>query len=67
MAGSDHPQRLRQRPRRSDRGGGAGLGLVHRSGYRAAADNRVRVRAFARFDAALYRSVTERVALQANF
>jgi catecholate siderophore receptor len=46
---------------------GAGLGVVHQSSYFAAADNRVRIPAFTRFDAALYVKVTEQVELQANF
>jgi catecholate siderophore receptor len=46
---------------------GAGLGVVHQSGYYAAADNRVRIPAFTRFDAALYVKVSEQVELQANF
>jgi catecholate siderophore receptor len=46
---------------------GAGLGTVHQSGYYAAADNRVRIPAFTRFDAALYVAVSEQVELQANF
>ncbi|TDH63820.1 TonB-dependent siderophore receptor [Dankookia rubra] len=46
---------------------GAGLGVVHQSGYYAATDNAVRIPAFTRFDAALFWSLTERVALQANF
>ncbi|WP_431270712.1 TonB-dependent receptor [Dankookia sp. P2] len=46
---------------------GAGLGVVHQSGYYAATDNAVRIPAFTRFDAALFWNLTERVALQANF
>lgn len=46
---------------------GAGLGVVHQSGYHAAADNRVRIPSFTRLDAALYWNLSERLLLQANF
>jgi catecholate siderophore receptor len=46
---------------------GAGLGVVHQSGYYAATDNAVRIPAFTRFDAAFYWNITDRITAQANF
>lgn len=45
----------------------AGLGLIHRSDMFAAIDNRVVLPGYTRADAAVYYSVTEGLALQANF
>jgi catecholate siderophore receptor len=45
---------------------GLGLGVVAQSSYYAAADNAVRIPGFARVDAALFWSVTERVLFQVN-
>lgn len=46
---------------------GAGLGIIHQSGYFASADNQVKIPAFTRVDAALYWNINDRLFAQANF
>lgn len=46
---------------------GAGVGIIHQSGYFAAADNQVKIPAFTRVDAALYWNINDRLFAQANF
>ena len=46
---------------------GAGVGVIHQSGYFAATDNQVKIPAFTRVDAAVFWTVKENLLLQANF